>query len=118
MKAVMYHYVRADSPDFPHFRHLHTDDFKAQLDYFEKEYGFVKKDAFLNAFLGGPLPSGMVLTFDDGLADHYVTVFPELQKRGLWGIFYVPTDPHMSGKMLSVHRTHLLLGAFGGNAVL
>ena len=118
MKAVMYHYVRPDSPEFPHFRHLHIDDFKAQLDYFEKEYGFVKREDFLNAFSGGDLPSGVILTFDDGLADHYATVLPELQKRGLWGIFYVPTGPHMNGKMLSVHRTHILLGAFGGKAIL
>ena len=44
MKAIMYHYVREFNKNLPNFRFLHINDFKKQLDFFEKKYGFVSKD--------------------------------------------------------------------------
>lgn len=110
MKAIMYHYVRPFDKEFPNFNNLHIDDFIKQLDYFEKEYGFVSKEEFINCFTTGKPSKGVVLTFDDGLYCHFDYVFKELKKRNLWGIFYIPTQPYMEGKLLDVHRTHLLLG--------
>ena len=110
MKAIMYHYVRPFDSEFPNLKSLHIDDFKAQLDYFEEEYGFISKDDFMNCIQTGETLDGVVLTFDDGLSCHYNHVFPELQKRGLWGLFYVPTQPYVEGKLLDVHRIHVLLG--------
>ena len=110
MKAIMYHYVRPFDKEYPNFKNLHIDDFKKQLDYFEVEFGFVSKENFVNSFKTGTPSKGVILTFDDGLFCHYDYVFQELKKRGLWGIFYVPTQPYVEGKLLDVHRTHLLLG--------
>jgi peptidoglycan/xylan/chitin deacetylase (PgdA/CDA1 family) len=119
MKAVMYHYVRPDDDILPQYYYLDLDDFRAQLDYFESEYGFVDRESFVKACTsGGDLPDGVVLTFDDGLLDHYEWVFPELERRNLWGIFYVPTDPLVRGTVLDVHRIHALLGVYGGQQVL
>ncbi len=61
--------------------------------------------------------NGVVLTFDDGFKDHYRYVFPELLRRGLWGIFYIPTSPFVTGTLIDVHRVHLLIGAHGGDAI-
>ncbi len=119
MKAVMYHYVRPDASDAPWYYHLDVEDFRAQLDFFEDEYGFVDRDAFLASARGDTdPPDGVVLTFDDGLRDHYEWVFPELQHRGLWGIFYIPTGPYTKGTALNVHRVHALVGKYGGDEVL
>lgn len=112
MKAIMYHYVRPFDPEYPNFTNLDIKDFRKQLDYFEQTFGFVSKDDFLNSFISNKLPKGVILTFDDGLSCHYNYVFPELQRRNLWGIFYIPTSPFTKFKMLDVHRTHLLLGKF------
>lgn len=119
MKAVMYHYVRPDASNAPWYYHLDVEDFRAQLDYFEEKYGFVDRDAFLAAARGDTdPPDGVVLTFDDGFRDHYEWVFPELQRRGGWGIFYIPTGPYTQGVALNVHRVHALVGKYGGDAVL
>ena len=105
----MYHYVRPFNKDFPYLKNLSFDNFKKQLDYFNEEFGFVKKDEFVDSFNGKTLPQGVVLTFDDGLSCHYDFVFKELKKRGLWGIFYVPTQPYTQGQLIDVHRIHVLL---------
>ena len=117
----MYHYVREFDKNYPNFRFLGVNDFKNQLDFFEKEYGFVSKDEWLSYIEGYGIGNGrgkVILTFDDALSCHYDYVFPELMKRGLWGIFYVPTQPYIQGKLLNVHKIHLLCGAFDGQKLL
>ena len=113
----MYHYVRTYNPALSEFRFLHMDDFKKQLDHFESVYGFLSPNDLLNDKRGQPLPQGVILTFDDGLKDHYTYVLPELKKRNISGIFYVNTAMYSTGKLLGVHRLHLLLGRFGGNII-
>jgi peptidoglycan/xylan/chitin deacetylase (PgdA/CDA1 family) len=120
MKAIMYHYVRPPDAALLHFRHLSVESFGRQLDHFGEKFGYVSRDDFERAFTGGAggaLPSGVVLTFDDGFKDHVEFVLPELEQRGLWGIFYVPTSPYVTGRMLDVHRIHILLGRCGGHVV-
>ena len=117
MKAVMYHYVREYNPQLPFFTFLDFKNFQEQLDYFNSEYGFVSKEDWVQALNEKSLGSAkgkILLTFDDAVSCHYDYVFPELLKRGLWGIFYVPTQPYQKSKILDVHRIHLLCGAFEG----
>tara|TARA_A100001515_G_scaffold142221_1_gene140557 strand:+ start:1034 stop:1936 length:903 start_codon:yes stop_codon:yes gene_type:complete len=120
MLVVMYHYVRRDSAEYPNFNHLRVDDFERQLDYFEKEYGFVTRAQFLSSFDTGKIPKGVLLTFDDGLSDHYENVYPILKKRGIFGIFYVPTGHYKNKqkKLLSVHRVHYLKGKYNSKNLL
>lgn len=118
MKAVMYHYVRPRSGAMPFFRYLDLADFRAQLDWFAASGGFVSRDQFLEGLETGVAPPGYVLTFDDGLQDHYEHVVPELVRRKLWGLFYIVTDPLATRRMLDVHRIHVLLGSCGGARVL
>jgi peptidoglycan/xylan/chitin deacetylase (PgdA/CDA1 family) len=117
MRAVMYHYVRTYESAFPFFRYLDFDNFRRQLDYFEAEYGYVTYEEWCD-FVGSgvmPIDSGKVLlTFDDALRCHYDYVFPELLRRNLWGIFYVPTSPYSEDLVLDVHRIHLLCGSYSG----
>jgi peptidoglycan/xylan/chitin deacetylase (PgdA/CDA1 family) len=117
----MYHYVRFPCSDLPHFAFLHRDAFAKQLRWIELEFGFVPQQDFLE-WLSDPAsvrkPSGVVLTFDDGLIDHYEFVAPLLADFRTWGIFYVPTQPLISRKMLNVHRAHVLLGFLSGTRCL
>ena len=117
MKAIMYHYIRPNKDEFPFFRHLHIDNFIKQLEYFGNEYGFVDKKAFLDCLKTGNKPNGVILTFDDGFSDHFEYVLPELIKRKIWGIFYIPILPLLKNKLLDVHRIHALIGKFGGDVI-
>lgn len=121
MKVIMYHYIREYNNDFPYFRFLDIQNFRKQLDYFEANFGFVtrenwekvvtKKDLFENE-------GKIVLTFDDALSCHFDFVFPELTKRNLWGIFYIPTKPYINQEILDVHKIHLLCGSFEGKLLI
>jgi len=114
MKAIMYHYVRPEPADLPHLHYLSWRDFKRQLDWFERTYGFMDREDFFRCFESGETGEGVVLTFDDGFSDHWEYVFAELTERGLWGIFYIPTAILEPSKLLDVHRIHVILGKLGG----
>lgn len=107
----MYHYVRpgTDAPPYEYY-YLDLDDFRSQLDYFENSYDLISQDQFLDCVHGEKHPpkNAAILTFDDGLIDHYEHVLPELQARKLWGLFFVPGP--LDEKALAVHRVHTLLG--------
>jgi len=121
MKAVMYHYVREYNSQLPFFRFLDTKNFEKQLDYFDSEYGFVTREEWsevLNEKSLGNVKGKILLTFDDAMSCHYEYVFQVLKQRGLWGVFYVPTQPYQKSKILDVHRIHLLCGAFEGIKLL
>lgn len=118
MKAIMYHYVRLPEPSYPELKYLHADDFEAQLDFFQEKFGIVTKEQWDEALRTGKSCEGVILTFDDGLADHYDYVYPILKKKGLWGIFYVSSAPYTDKMLLDVHKVHLLLAHLGGQRAL
>lgn len=51
-----------------------------------------------------------VLTFDDGLKDHF-SVFLELKKRGITGCFFVPVLPITEGRMIKTHKIQFILAS-------
>ena len=104
--AIMYHYVRP--AEASNLRILTIDNFVSQLNYIEKNFGFVNRQDWFHYQNTGELPSGALLTFDDGLKDHFNFVLPELEKRGLFAIFYVCTNP-LQGFPLAVHLSHAIL---------
>lgn len=121
MRAVMYHYVRRYNSALPHFRYLDVENFRKQLDYFDANFGYVSFDEWCEYVNTGTRPEQegkVILTFDDAMRCHYDFVFPELIRRGLWGIFYVPTAPYIGDIILDVHRIHHLCGGFSGPDLL
>ncbi|EAK7296915.1 polysaccharide deacetylase [Campylobacter upsaliensis] len=122
MKILMYHYVRESMPHLPFFRYLSFDNFKKQLDYFEKNFGLVSFEEFCRLkaepkFIN-VLKNKILLTFDDGLKEHFTLVYPELLKRGALGIFFMPSLVLEQEKALCVHKIHYLLGRYGGGGEL
>lgn len=115
--AVMYHYVRDGAgTKFPAIRALPPDYFRLQLDWLQRTHHVVSIQEFERAVLGGgTLPDdAAILTFDDGFVDHYETVLPELQARGLDGVFFLSRDACVAPqRVLGVHKTHFLIAALG-----
>jgi len=119
--VVSYHYVRNGSAaPFQGLHGLGADRFEQQLAGMQHDRALLDYTAFLDALDGGrPLARpGVLLTFDDGLSDHYTTVFPILKARGAAGIFFVSARTvGPPPRVLNVQKTQLLLAALGGDAL-
>ena len=105
----MYHYVRPSNKKNGNLRYLDKDHFQVQLDFFEKNYGFLSQEEFMYNFKNKIITKKVLLTFDDGLKDHYNYVFPILKERNIKGVFYIPTSILRDKKILNVHKVHYLL---------
>lgn len=114
LTIVMYHYVRdPDRSRYPDINGLTVDGFRHQLDYIRRFYDVVGMDEVVAACTEGrELPdSPLLLTFDDGLADHYHNVFPVLEDAGLTAAFFASSQPFLEGRVLDVHKIHHVLAA-------
>ena len=114
LTIIAYHYVR-DLPRtrYPRIKGLLTEKFEGQLDYITKHYTVCSIDQIIsNIRSEGELPANpCLLTFDDGLLDHYLTVFPRLEEQGIVGSFYPPAEAIEQHKVLDVHKIHFILAS-------
>ena len=113
--AVMYHYVRCGTahPEVG-YRSMDPGTFEAQLDSLCRVRTPVGWPDLRDALEGRrSLPAdAILLTFDDGLADHHRQVLPSLAARTLPGIFFVLARRAGDGLALG-HKLHVLGAAMG-----
>lgn len=112
LTIVAYHYVRSVShARYPGIKALDTQDFEGQLDYIARHYQVVGLDDVAAAARNERQlpPNSCLLTFDDGLIDHYATVFPRLVRRGWSGCFFPVPEPSHEHRMLDVHKLQFTL---------
>lgn len=113
LTVVMYHYVRDLSRSrFPDIKGLETALFRNQLEYLSRFHTFVTPAECLDALAGGELPPNPVLlTFDDGLADHYQNALPIMKQVGARAVFFVNAKPLSEGCVMDVHKIHFILAS-------
>lgn len=114
LTTVMYHYVRPLRRTFyPEIKGLDYDAFEEQLNYLRSRFQPVSVDQVLEHVQGGePLPErAVLLTFDDGFADHYTYVFPLLMRYGISGAFYPVAGNMEQHTVLDVHKLHYILAS-------
>jgi peptidoglycan/xylan/chitin deacetylase (PgdA/CDA1 family) len=117
--VLSYHYVRGRSEAFPRLPALDPTHFEAQVAALLRDRHSVDYASFLDAVEGRrPLPGRtFLLTFDDGLIDHYATVFPILRAHGIAGVFFVSAaGAEARPRVLNVQKAQLLLARMGGAA--
>lgn len=112
--VIMYHYIR-DLPwtSFPRIKGMLTDDFRKQVALLSDRYEIATLESAL-AFLSGryrPTRDLCLLTFDDGLMEHYSDVLPILAERRIQGLFFVITSCSEEQRVVPVHKNHFLFAA-------
>lgn len=116
--VVFYHYVRDAERTHAGPNGLSVAQFARQVDWLRSRHQVLDYARFEEAMNGGGrLPAASaLLTFDDGLLDHYEYVLPALRERGLTGIFFLtgaaltPNPP-----LLNVHKAHVLRAQLGSS---
>ena len=117
----MYHYVRDLSHSrYPEIRGLATELFRQQLSFFRDNFNVVRMEDVLESLdTGRALPDrAMLLTFDDGYIDHYLTVLPILRSFGMQGSFFIPGRTFTEHALLDVNKVHFVLASAGDPAGL
>ncbi|HEY6989018.1 MAG TPA: polysaccharide deacetylase family protein [Bryobacteraceae bacterium] len=114
LHIVMYHYVRdlARTP-YPRIKGMLLDDFERQVRTLASEFEMATLESAL-AYVGGRYRSRRelcLLTFDDGLKEHYREVTPILHKLGIEGIFHVITGCLEEQVVAPVHQNHFLMAS-------
>ncbi len=86
-----------------------------QVGHLKERYTIVTLSQYLTQSFTAPV---CVLTFDDGLKDHYEHVCPVLAQHGVPGTFFSITGtletPHT---IMEVHKVHLLLASAGSGEI-
>jgi peptidoglycan/xylan/chitin deacetylase (PgdA/CDA1 family) len=107
-----YHYVR-DLPNtpFPKIKGLLLDDFRKQVKSCCAHYEMATLESAL-AYLAGqytPKRNLCLLTFDDGLKEHFAEVTPILADHGVQGLFFPITSCAGGSTVAPVHMNHFLM---------
>lgn len=121
LTVVMYHYVRdLHNSRYPSIKGLDSKLFEGQVDFLQKNYSIVTMEQVLISIeTGEALPEkSVLLTFDDGYADHFTTVFPILYNRGLQGSFFAPVKAVTQHTVLDVNKIHFILASTPNTEVL
>lgn len=113
--TAMYHYTRdLSNSRYPEIKGLDKDLFVKQLDFFMNNFNVLTMEQVIDAWNSpnGELPDrALLLTFDDGYIDNYLTAFPLLKERGLQGSFFIPGKTITENVLLDVNKIHFILAS-------
>lgn len=117
LTVMMYHYIRDPGDEAEAGSGIHgmpVRAFEAQLDALSRQHTFITWPQLQMALKEDKrLPSSAcLLTFDDGICDHYLNVYRVLRGRKLSGLFFVLDRPENNGLVLA-HKIHFLLAKLG-----
>jgi peptidoglycan/xylan/chitin deacetylase (PgdA/CDA1 family) len=114
LRVAMYHYVRDfRRTSFPRIKGMHLDEFRQQVSRLASFYQMATLESAL-AFLEGkyqPSTDLCLLTFDDGLKEHYTEVTPILSEHKVTGLFFVITSCLEESLVAPVHMNHFLMAS-------
>ena len=114
LTVVMYHYVRdIKASRYPQIKGLETTDFIKQLTFLNAEFNIISMERVLEYYYSGrALPEkALLLTFDDGYAEHFSNVYPILKGLGMQGSFFVPAKAIQEKEVLDVNKIHYVLAS-------
>ena len=116
--SLCYHYVRPslDSDPFPRLLGVRVDEFRNQIKMLKQNYRMitledVKNFLYSNHSFSGK-STGMIITFDDGLSDHFHAA-RILAENGIKGVFFVPTCIFTEDLPANPIIIHYVLAEFG-----
>ena len=117
LTVMMYHYVRDRGDEAEAgsgILGMPLQTFETQLDELSRQHTFVTWPEVCMALQDDkPLPSSAcLLTFDDGVLDHYINVFKILSRRNLSGLFFA-LDRYENEGLTLPHKIHFLLAKLG-----
>src|SRR5271165_227836 len=119
LHVATYHYVR-DLPRtrFPQIKGMLLDDFRRQAKALPDVYEMATLESAMEFLSGKYLPRRdlCLMTFDDGLREHYAEVTPILAEEQIQGLFFLISGCLEDGVVAPVHMNHFLMAHLGFEA--
>lgn len=115
--VVNFHYIR-ELKLFSGIYPISPSQFTSQLEALSKKYTFCSQPDILNWVAADAFPTGdfCLITFDDGLAEQMVAV-DILRRKGIPGVFFVPTAPLAFETVLTVHKLQYIRSVLNDDEV-
>ena len=116
--GLCYHYLRLNkqSDPFPRILGTNIDEFQNHLSMLQKNYQLISLEDASNLSYGGisfhKKNLGILITFDDGLSDHY-TAAKILSELNISAIFFIPTcilEEKLPANPIIIHYTIAVFG--------
>ena len=114
LTIVMYHYVRdLKKSKYPGIKGLDISSFIEQIQYIKRHYHPITMEEVIYCVENqSQIPDkSILLTFDDAYLDHYINVFPILEKNKIQGSFYIPSKVIIEHTVLDVNKIHFILAS-------
>lgn len=109
---ITYHYCHGADYPFPGLKGITPERFDRQLSQLEQHMDVVPLRRLFEPDRDPDRPTA-VITVDDGLADFHSHMLPVLADHGLAATIFVSSAPYQTGRLLDVHRVHLLQADLG-----
>jgi peptidoglycan/xylan/chitin deacetylase (PgdA/CDA1 family) len=121
--SFMFHDVRDCSDDRYIRRYnlksfLTVRQFTKWIEYITSRYKVISSDQILNIHENNISGKYAILTFDDGLLDHYTTVLPILKHYGIKGTFLVAAKPATEDYIIHSHKIQFILSCVADENLL
>jgi len=114
LTIIMYHYVRdLKKSKYPGIKGLDISSFLEQIQYIKRHYYPITMEEVIYCIENqSQIPDkSILLTFDDAYIDHYINVFPILEKNNIQGSFYIPSKVITEHTVLDVNKIHFILAS-------
>lgn len=110
-KIIVYHYVRHIKNSKYKIKGMEVEDFEKQIKFLKKMYNPIGIIDLLDTLNNDHeiFDNSILLTFDDGLKDHFEYVYPILKENNIAGVFFPPGKPIVEKIVLDVHKIHFIL---------
>lgn len=106
--SLCYHYVRAKANQFPKILGNDVDEFQSHVKMLQKNYSLITPNDVLNFYYNNYKfrnSKNVLLTFDDGLSDHFEAA-KILHEHDIKAIFFIPTcilDEKLPANPMIIH---------------
>lgn len=111
IRAFMFHDIRTDTlyPKRYNLKSfLNEEQFKFQINLIQKKYKIIDSKDIFDIDLTKNQHNYAVLTFDDGLRDHY-WVYNYLKSLNIPATFFIPKMPILKKKVMNSHKIQFIL---------
>lgn len=113
--GIAYHYIREKNDLFPRIIGNKIEDFEKQIVYLKNKFNIIEPNEVIDFYQNNkkfPNKKNILITFDDGLAEHNIAS-KILDENGIKGLFFIPSCIVHEKEPANPMLIHYLIAKYG-----